>query len=56
MEDLELRALHGTPYHGQPVKSNSTINFVNDLEPDFMARVSSDNQQIIFANGRENYV
>ena len=44
MEDLEFRAQHGTPYHNQALKSNCTINYLNDLQPGFMTKISSDDQ------------
>lgn len=42
MEDLELRAKYGTPYHNRTLESACTINYLNKLEPDFISRISSD--------------
>lgn len=55
-EELELRNIEKNKYHGQKLKSMMTLNYLEDLDPEFKLMVSHDNKQIVFVNGEENSV
>ena len=60
-EELALRELHGSPgkpnvYHGEKLQTMMTLNYLEELSPDFKLMVSHDNQQVVFTNGYENSV
>lgn len=55
-EELKIREQFKTKYHGQKLKSMMTLNYLEDLNPDFKLMVSHDNKQVVFTNGQENSV